>query len=124
MGQALGRERRLRQRSDFDRVFREGRRLGGRMFTLIAAPGRGDSDRLGLAVSRRVGGAVQRNRARRLLRDAFRRLSKTGAPTYDVVLVARPEISGRTQAEVDGELSKRFQRLVAQRGRASPPAAD
>jgi ribonuclease P protein component len=94
------------------------------MFTLIAAPGRGDSDRLGLAVSRRVGGAVQRNRARRLLRDAFRRLSKTVAPTYDVVLVARPEISGRTQAEVDGELSKRFQRLVAQHGRASPPAAD
>jgi ribonuclease P protein component len=65
---------------------------------------------------------VQRNRARRLLREAFRRLSDPVMPAHDMVIVARPEMNGCTEAEVEGELSKRFGQL-ARRGRPGSAAA-
>ena len=123
MGHGFGRDRRLRQRREFDLVFRRGRRLGGALFTLIALPNERADHRLGIAVGRRVGGAVERNRARRLLREAFRRLGGPVRPGHDMVLVARPEIKGRTQGEVDRELSKRFGQLAG-RGSPRPPALD
>ncbi len=49
--------------------------------------------RLGVSVSRKVGGAVERNRAKRVLREAFWSLSELLPPGYDFVVVARPEIS-------------------------------
>jgi len=64
---------RLRTGADFDAVFKRGARLDGRLFLLVAAPNGRAFDRLGLAVSRRIGGAVERNRARRLLREMMRR---------------------------------------------------
>ena len=115
--------RRLRTGAEFDAVFRRGTRLEGRLFLLVAAPNRLHYDRLGLAVSCRVGGSVERNRARRLLREGFRRLAP--GPGVDLVVVARPEIVGCGQVEVDRELRERVLRI---RGRAraagpSPSAA-
>ncbi|HXK11930.1 MAG TPA: ribonuclease P protein component [Vicinamibacteria bacterium] len=116
-------QRRLRRGADFDAVFRRGRRLDGRLFLLLAAPNRLGHDRLGLAVSRRVGGAVARNRARRLLRESFRRLGPSHTPAVDLVLVARAEIVGCGQAEVDRELRQRILRIrPAAVGGAGPPA--
>jgi ribonuclease P protein component len=102
---------RLRAGREFDAVFKCGSRLGGRLFLLVAAPNRGRHDRLGLAVSRRVGGAVERNRARRLLRESFRRLGPPAGRGVDLVVVARAEIVGCGQAEVDRELQERVGRI-------------
>ena len=102
---------RLRKKAQFDRVFRRGARLDGRLFTLLVAANGGSEDRLGLAVSRRVGGAVVRNRARRLLRESFRRLEASGRPSVDVVVLAKPELAGRTLAEVERELRVRLERI-------------
>ena len=102
---------RLRTGVEFDAVFKRGARLGGRLFLLVAAPNRGRRDRLGLAVSRRVGGSVERNRARRLLRESFRRLGPPTGPGVDLVVVARAEIVGCGQAEVDRELQERVRRI-------------
>jgi ribonuclease P protein component len=102
---------RLTTGDEFDAVFKRGTRLGGRLFLLVAAPNRGRHDRLGLAVSRRVGGAVERNRARRLLRESFRRLDRPAGPGVDLVVVARAEIVGCRQAEVDRELQERVGRI-------------
>jgi len=86
---------------------------------VLARPNDLGKDRLGLAVSRKVGGAVVRNRARRLLRESFHRTAVDTAGGYDIVVLAKREIIGRTQAEVDREFEDRIRRL--RRGRARPP---
>jgi ribonuclease P protein component len=114
---------RLRKGGEFDAVFNRGTRLEGRLFALVAAPNRLRYDRLGLAVSRRVGGAVQRNRARRLLRESFRRLGPRPGPGVDLVVVARTEIVGCGQAEVDREFRERVLRIRRRAAMAGPSTA-
>jgi ribonuclease P protein component len=119
-----GHKRRLRSPAEFDAVFKRGARLGGRLFLLVVAPNPHGFDRLGLAVSRRVGGAVARNRARRLLRESFRRAARRAGGGLDLVVVARPDIVGCAQAEVDRELNDRLGRIGARaRPRGAGPAA-
>ncbi len=116
---------RLRTAAEFDRVFRRGVRLDGTLFLLVAAPNGGGYDRLGLAVSRRVGGAVTRNRVRRLLRESFRRLERGARPSVDLVILGKPALKGAGLAEVSRELGTRLQRLEhaagAGRARAHSP---
>lgn len=115
---------RLRSGAGFDRVFKKGSRHPGRLFLVVAAPNGLDHDRLGLAVSRRVGGAVERNRARRLLRESFRRYERRTGPGADLVVVAHAEIVGREQAEVDREFRERIRRVKRAVGLAvAGPAA-
>lgn len=125
MWSRFGPRRRLRSGADFERVFKRGTRLGGRLFLLVVAPNRLSHDRLGLAVSRRVGGAVERNRARRLLRESFRRAQRAEGAGLDVVVVAHPEIVRCRQAEVDRELRERIRRVSSRSraGGASAPAS-
>jgi ribonuclease P protein component len=102
-GPAAGRARRgrLSRSADFDRVYRQGRAHGGRALVLHAFP-RGDEaePRLGLSVSRKVGGAVERNRVKRLIREAFQAELPRLRAGHDVVVVARPD--ARDLAERDG----------------------
>ena len=111
MGLGFDQKRRLRARAEFDLVFRKGRRLGGRQFVMIAVPNGGTEHRLGIAAGRKLGGAVIRNRARRLLRESFRRLGPPGGQAFDLVVVAKADIVGRTQSEVDREFKERVRRL-------------
>jgi ribonuclease P protein component len=96
--------------------------LDGRLFNLSAAPNQRTHHRLGLTVGRRVGGAVQRNRAKRLLRDSFRRRSRRSGIPCDLVLVAKRELLDCTQAEVDRELDRSLQRLESRLGPRQGPA--
>jgi ribonuclease P protein component len=116
---------RLRTGAEFDAVFARGARLDGRWFLLVAAANGRAFDRLGLAVNRRTGGAVARNRARRLLREAFRRVAPPADPGLDLVVVARAGLAGLGQAEVDRELRRgleRVRRRAVAPGAAAPPA--
>jgi ribonuclease P protein component len=115
---------RLRKRIDFDRVFRRGVRLDGRLFMLVAAANGLTQDRLGLAVNRRVGGAVVRNRLRRLLRESFRRLEPMSRSCADLVIVGKPELAAASLQEIDRELRDRLRRLdeTARVGRIRPPS--
>jgi ribonuclease P protein component len=102
-GDAGARKRRRLSRSgDFDRVYREGTSHATRHLVLYSFPRReGDSTdlRLGVSVSRKVGGAVERNRVKRALREAFWGLAEELPPEHDFVLVARPEIGPLVEVE-------------------------
>jgi len=93
----MPKRRRLSRSGEFDRVYRDGSSHATRYLVLYSFP-RGDEEgrevRLGVSVSRKVGSAVERNRVKRTLREAFWSLADRLPPRHDFVLVARPEIGG------------------------------
>jgi ribonuclease P protein component len=95
---------RLSRSAEFDRVFRQGRSHANRVLVLYGFPRSEENSpaqlRLGLSVSRRVGGAVERNHVKRLLREAFEQELARLPEGHDVVIVARPE--AKVVAERDG----------------------
>jgi ribonuclease P protein component len=121
-GARLRHAERMVRGSEFRKAFRQGIRLDGPLFVMVAAANGRAYSRLGLAASRKVGGAVARNRAKRVLRESFRRLKTL--PGFDLVLIPKPEILECTQPEVEREYRDRLRRLAARgarRGRPSPP---
>jgi ribonuclease P protein component len=88
------RRRRLSRSAEFERVYRHGRSKGNRFLVLYAFPrdaAGDDGPRLGLSVSRRVGGAVERSRVKRTLREAFWHEAERLPAGSDYVVVARPD---------------------------------
>jgi ribonuclease P protein component len=89
---------RIARRGDFQRAFREGSRARGTYFTIVAAPNPQGETRLGLSIGRRVfRGAVDRNRLRRLMREAFRLEYRALPAGFDLIAVgsepaARPDL--------------------------------
>ncbi|MCL5996268.1 MAG: ribonuclease P protein component [Chloroflexi bacterium] len=96
---------RLRSSAEFGRVKREGVYWGGKRCSINVArqpvdrervsgePGCEMSTRVGYITSKRIGGAVQRNRARRLIRESMRFLERSIQPNWDIVVIAQPAIS-------------------------------
>jgi ribonuclease P protein component len=99
--------RRLTRSAEFERVYRQGRSKGNRFLVVYAFPRESDGDdagpHLGLSVSRRVGGSVERSRVKRVLREAFTAEQDSLAPGADYVLVARPALRELDEREgLDG----------------------
>ena len=88
---ARRRRRRLSRSGEFDRVYREGRSHASRHLVVYAFPrADAESPRLGVSVGRKLGGAVERNRVKRLLREAFWARAEALPDGLDFVIVARP----------------------------------
>ena len=102
--QRLGRNRRLTRTSLFQQTYAQGRRAVGRSMVLWLREGEGASLRLGVVAGRKVGGAVQRARAKRLMREAYRRNRHRFSGPFDVVLVARRGILEAKWDEIVSEL--------------------
>jgi ribonuclease P protein component len=114
---------RLSRSGDFDRVFRNGRSQAGREFVLYVFPREGEegAPRLGLSVSRKVGTAVERNRVKRLLREAFAEESSRLPAGTDVVVIARPDSKALAEREGLAGIARALGELI---DRATGSAAD
>ncbi|MGD1087341.1 MAG: ribonuclease P protein component [Verrucomicrobiota bacterium] len=98
----LSRAARLQQSRDFARVRQQGQRLAlGCLIANWNSLPEGAKPKLGVVTSKRIGGAIERSRARRLLRESFRQHQNELSRPVELVLVARPSIAGCGFAEVE-----------------------
>jgi len=107
-GQGLPAARRIRRRVDFERVYKAGTRVHGRFMTLFLLPNGGTVARFGVAATRKIGSAVDRNRVKRLSREVFRR--KNAAVGLDVVVVPRREMLDASFASLETDYTAALER--------------
>jgi ribonuclease P protein component len=107
----LPRSSRIKQRGDFARAKARGERVVcGCLIANLAPRPPGLPSRIGVVTSRKIGGAVQRSRARRLLREVFRLHQGELSRPLDVVLVARQSIARKKLAGVERDFLQTLQR--------------
>lgn len=117
--QRLRPSERLRHRRDYQHVLQHGTKQVAPAFVLYVLPRAASCSRLGIAVSRRVGSAVVRNRVKRRARECFRQHKAELGPPCDIVVVARQAAVAMSHSEYTRQfliLLRRCQRLQ-ERGR-------
>jgi len=106
--------RRVRRRDEFKRVFELSHRAKGRYTTVLVAPNDTGTARLGIVASRKLGDAVRRNRAKRLIREIFRRSELFPAGKgLDVVVIPRRELFDAGYSSLESDLRATIRRSAA-----------
>lgn len=100
----------LRNKSDFSRIYQKGKSIGDRYVVLFFKKNGLGYKRTAFLASKKVGNSVQRNRARRLMRECWRDLSDRFPDGYDYIIIARNTINGRKCPEVRGSLESAFRK--------------
>ena len=91
----------VRKRADFELIYKTGFKRSGRLMTMFTREREAGPARLGIAATRKMGDAVERNRAKRLVRELFRH-NKPGA-AMDVVIVPRKEMLDASYERIEAE---------------------
>jgi ribonuclease P protein component len=117
---ARRKRRRLSRSGEFERVYREGRSHASRHLVVYAFPRtEGDEEpRLGVSVGRKLGGAVERNRVKRQLRDAFWNNAEGLKDGHDFVIVARPA-AGELAEQGEGAMEEALRAVLLDAGLSS-----
>jgi ribonuclease P protein component len=112
------RRRRLSRSGEFERVYREGRSHASRYLVVYAFPRPENDDvpRLGVSVGRKLGGAVERNRIKRLLRDAFWSSAEELDGGHDFVIVARPDAGPLAAERGEAGIDEALRALLTEAG--------
>jgi ribonuclease P protein component len=109
----LGSGERIRRRADFQQVYGQGVRIHGRYSTIFVLPNNKGVGRLGIAATKKLGDAVRRNRAKRLIREIFRR--NKIAPGLDIVVVPRRELLEASLIALEADYRNTLERRSRQR---------
>lgn len=105
---------RVRRREDFKQVFDHGVRVSSRYFTLLLARTAGSPVRLGIVASRKLGDAVHRNRAKRLIREIFRlNQPLPGGVGVDLIVIPRRELFDAQFSAIDEDFRAAWRRAAA-----------
>ena len=100
----------IRRRRDFQRAYESGRRVSGRFMTIFLLANRSTTTRLGIAATRKIGDSVRRNRAKRLVRELYRRNRK--AVGLDIVVIVRREMLDAPYGSLEAEYQAALKRGV------------
>ena len=103
----------MRRRAEFSRVFDTGSRVTSRYFTVVFAPGPAPDARLGIVASRKLGDAVRRNKAKRLIRELFRLIDKPEGLSLDLVVIPRRELFDAPFSDLDRDFRALWRRALA-----------
>ena len=101
MTQAFRLAEHVRARRDFERAYNEGARIHGRFMIVFVLPNGGTTPRLGVSATRKLGSAVERNRAKRLARELFRRRKLDAG--VDIIVVPRREMLDAPFASLEAD---------------------
>ena len=112
-GLALGRTERIRRRADFQRIYDQGTRLQARYSTVFVLPNDQDCSRLGIAATKKLGGAVRRNKAKRLIREVFRR--NKIAKGLDIVIIPKRELLDASLTVIEADYLKTLERRLGRK---------
>jgi ribonuclease P protein component len=100
----------LRYKKDFDRLYKRGRTVGDKYVVVFQIANGLPYTRKAFLASRKVGGAVSRNRARRLMKEGFRKIEQRVKTGKDILLIARSTINDKKCAEVEESIRNAFKR--------------
>lgn len=106
--QTLPKSERLQRGYQFRRAYEQGRKVTGRLVVVYVVHDPSADRALGVVTSRKIGGAVVRNRARRLLREAYRLNKRKLKTNLQIVMIARNAINGKRLQDVDAEVLRLF----------------
>jgi ribonuclease P protein component len=106
----VNRNFRLKQSTDFKRVRRSGKSYAHPFVVLVVLPAQGERTLCGVTAGSTLGGAVQRNRAKRLIREAIRPLLPKIQPGWKLVLIARKPIIAANLSDIQTSLQELFAR--------------
>lgn len=98
----------LRKDADFDNIYKRGKSVGDKYVVVFYIKNHRDINRTCFLASKKVGNSVRRNRARRLMRESYRLMKDRLPIGYDIIIIARNTITGRTFFEVDKSIKRAF----------------
>lgn len=109
----IARDMRLRSKRDFEQARAKGRSWNNRLAVIVVHPNGLDHNRYGFATGKKIGGAVQRNRAKRLFREAVRHEDPHLLPGHDIIFIARNAFRDETTLD---EVTAAVQNLTRRAG--------
>ena len=114
MSQSLRPQERIRKKSDFTALYKKGNRYRGRYFNLVYLPNDLTFSRMAVVASKKIGNAVERNKAKRWIRTLFRRNKELLVDPLDLIVITKRDIKEATWLNLQEDYLKALSLLVKQ----------
>ena len=114
MSQSLRPQERIRKKSDFTALYKKGNRYRGRYFNLVYLPNDLTFSRMAVVASKKIGNAVERNKAKRWIRTLFRRNKELLVNPLDLIVITKRDIKEATWLNLQEDYLKALSLLVKQ----------